>query len=384
MDIDEKYAGWKEIYFNKFFSSTKMPAESINSNGLVMGDGTINLAELMQYLYVCKLLNTDTTISIEDCLKTLNTLVSKAKEYYADKFDFLTFPEYNGFFLRDNCEDAYTGAMKSLTTLENEDPCFSPFISQDQVWNLNPILMAIATCDLCDDDTKTAAADFGYNINAFIKDNKYKVMNPYLSYINHYFTYCPDFDITPNTARQEDRETNFTPDIKVKRGANNWYYSGGTKSCVDAFKGQSKAYTATFRTFLYKCIIFTLDKLYEPLIGLFGHSFKHNSYNCYAATSGIWYNSNFAKSRAKKTNKQLKKKGEFYNWNTDFLAGDHDTIDWDLVKEWLENYTEPDEDATSIDSPIEYLVVYSWYQYHLLFEVDEEEVDEDTEETNNE
>ena len=67
---------------------------------------------------------------------------------------------------------------------EDEDPCYSMFVSQDQIWNLNPILKVLA------DEGSILAKELGYDINSYVSDNGYTIYNPYLSWINHYYHYC--------------------------------------------------------------------------------------------------------------------------------------------------------------------------------------------------
>lgn len=376
MILEDKYTKYKTIYLNKFIKTgdtlsdkgTYTPKSYIDSNMDSIPDGTINLAELMQWVYVCNLNNKYIPeVSIDDCLDTLLRLEQSAYDIYKDLMPKLC--PCLGFFVRDDSTDEGRTDYKTLMNCECfEDPCHSQFVSQDQIWNLNPILKAIAMSKLYDKETTLLAQHIGYNINSYVKDNGYVLYNPYLSQYVHYITYLPKFKQSLSK-RIEERDKNYKPTIKVKRGAYNWYYSGGTKSCVDAFMRSNKTYKGCLRTWLYKLTTFTIDKLYEPLLGLFGKEFKHNAINCYAATSGIWYNKHFANSRAKKTNKWLKTKNDFYNWNTDFLAGNLLKIDWELVKKWLDEYPEPIDIETTtnyrMNSPIKFLCIYEWYQYYL-------------------
>lgn len=178
---------------------------------------------------------------------------------------------------------------------EDEDPCYSMFVSQDQIWNLNPILKVLA------DEGSILAKELGYDMNSYVSDNGYTIYNPYLSWINHYYHYCPTFneDKLKPWDRVEDRKNKFKMTDKVKRGANNWYYSGGTISCVDNFLG--KEYRKNLRTFIYRGIVFFLDRIWHtPLFEKMGVKMKYNAYYCYAATSGIWYDKGFKERLAKR------------------------------------------------------------------------------------
>lgn len=85
---------------------------------------------------------------------------------------------------------------------EDEDPCYSMFVSQDQIWNLNPILKVLA------DEGSILAKELGYDMNSYVSDNGYTIYNPYLSWINHYYHYCPTFneDKLKPWDRVEDRK----------------------------------------------------------------------------------------------------------------------------------------------------------------------------------
>lgn len=188
---------------------------------------------------------------------------------------------------------------------EDEDPCYSMFVSQDQIWNLNPILKVLA------DEGSILAKELGYDMNSYVSDNGYTIYNPYLSWINHYYHYCPTFneDKLKPWDRVEDRKNKFKMTDKVKRGANNWYYSGGTISCVDSFLG--KKYRKNLRTFIYRGIVFFLDRIWHTsLFDRMGVKMKYNAYYCYAATSGIWYDKGFKRRLAKRFNRSLSGGGE--------------------------------------------------------------------------
>lgn len=391
MTLDEKYNKWNDLFWKRFiYASTNdeqgsnIPISSINfdtGRGDV-GDGTINLSELMQFIYVCDLNQVEQPISMYDCVKVISRLEKEAYTYFLNYFKNYAYPNtsyYPGFFLRDDIPyygdqadkineslglNMIASNLGSLMSPDTEDPCYSPFVSQDQVWNLNPMLKIVAD-GTYNASTKEAARSVGYDINYYIKENKYTIYNPYLSYIKHFFCYCPTFNTNKVKPwdRQEDREKHFKPDIKVKRGANNWYYSGGTSSCVDAFDSRaSEGYNHTLRTFLYRGVVWFLDMVYEPVLRLFGKEFKHNSYYCYAATSGIWYGPRFRKRIVEQFNKSFDRGFGLFNPNIVFIAGEHDLIDWDKAKKWLEEYPEPTESGT-VSSPLTFMYIYQWFNY---------------------
>lgn len=374
MTIDEKFEEWKDVFFDKFVKVSSdgceqgscVPLEEIDlerSRGYV-GDGTINLALMMTYLALAEKARDETPISIFSCLQTLDRLHEAALELYkpfkmvSDRFQ----DAVTGFFLRDDIDpygweglDTVVSAYGMFHHID-EDPCASPFTSQDQVWNLSPILMYLAASLGYID-----ATDIGYDMNAFIKDNGYKVTNPYLSWINHYHSYLPSMNESKVKAweREEDREKHFKYDVKVKRGANNWYYSGGTKANVDAFK--KGKYEHDLRTFLYRSEVLFLDRVWWPLVRFVGAGAKENAIYCYAATSGIWYNKKFKKRLSGRFNDSLTE-GMLFGANVAPLVCDPADIDWEAVDFWLDaypSYSEIDKEE-NIWSPIEFMIVYEW------------------------
>ena len=378
MTTREKFEKWNEIFWKDFINLDPttggycIPVEmkEYETGKFKVGDGTINLALLMTYLSLHND-NEKTPVTIDDCLTTITRLEKKAFDYFATKFPIVFDSPKTycpGFFVRDDYDqdDCAWGSWKMLQTLENEDPCHSPFVSQDQVWNLNPILSFIVPNDKSYSHNQKAAREIGYRLNNFIVSNRFKVVNPYLSRIMHFFTYLPSMneDKVKPWERQQDRDDHFKPNIKVKRGANNWYYSGGTAAANDFFITNGHRYNHTLRTSLYKGIVFFLDRIYEPIYKLFTNcDFKHNSYYCYAATSGIWYNSKFKKRFLKKFEKALEQ-GELFEPNLVPLILKPSDLSDSAVNnlfDYFESYKEPDDKDICRLNPIEFLILYKWY-----------------------
>lgn len=380
MTLEDKFKGWYDIYWKNFVyvshlneNGSNIPFEKIDFDSGVgyVGDGTINMAGMLQLLLTDDMLSKTPPVYIGEVLDTLYRLMDAAYEYFDDKFPFLNMGKRNGFFVRDdisNENDRLLDAldlgkvvsnMNMLESLTDEDPCHSPFISQDQVWNLNPILMAIAKKDAL---YKQKAMSIGFIINDYIKTYGYTVYNPYLSMIKHFFNFLPDLK-SDYYERQRIREESYRPDVKVKRGANNWYYSGGTKSCVDAFEGELGGYKHSLRTFIYRGEVFFLDRIWDPLLRLFKTSFKTNAIYCYAATSGIWYDKKFARRLSDRFNTSLRKNNSIFQGNVVFLAGDTDRVDYMLLKKWLDSYPDPEREGL-VESPIQFLYLYNWYKIH--------------------
>lgn len=380
MTLEEKFKGWYDIYWNNFVyvsednrSGSNIPFEKIDFDNNIgyVGDGTINMAGMLQILLTDEYLNRVSPVCIEGVLDAIYRLMDAAYDYFNDKFPFLNMGKRNGFFVRDdisNTNEDLLGAlglnevvsnMNMLESLVNEDPCHSPFVSQDQVWNLSPILMAIAVRHKV---YSTKAMNIGFIINDYIKTYGYTVYNPYLSMIKHFFKFLPDLK-SDYYERQRIREESYRPDVKVKRGANNWYYSGGTKSCVDAFEGELGDYKHSFRTFIYRGEVFFLDRIWDPLLRLFKTSFKTNAIYCYAATSGIWYDKKFARRLSDRFNTSLRKNNSIFQGNVVFLAGDTDRIDLTLLKKWLDSYPDPKKEGV-VESPVQFLYLYNWFKIY--------------------
>lgn len=380
MTLEDKFKRWYDIYWKNFVyishfneNGSNIPFEKIDFDSGIgyVGDGTINMAGMLQLLLTDDMLSNTPPVYIGEVLDALYRLMDAAYEYFDDKFPFLNMGKRNGFFVRDdisNENDRLLDAldlgkvvsnMNMLESLTDEDPCHSPFVSQDQVWNLNPVLMAIAKKDAL---YKQKAMSIGFIINDYIKTYGYTVYNPYLSMIKHFFNFLPDLK-SDYYERQRIREESYRPDVKVKRGANNWYYSGGTKSCVDAFEGELGSYRHSLRTFIYRGEVFFLDRIWDPLLRLFKTSFKTNAIYCYAATSGIWYDKNFARRLSDRFNTSLRKNNSIFQGNVVFLAGDTDRIDYMLLKKWLDSYPDPEKEGV-VESPIQFLYLYNWYKIY--------------------
>ena len=113
MTLDEKYNKWNDLFWKRFIYASKydeqgsnIPLLSINfdtGRGDV-GDGTINLSELMQFIYVCDLNQVEQPIGMYDCVKVISRLEKEAYIYFFNYFKDYTYPDtsyYPGFFLRD-------------------------------------------------------------------------------------------------------------------------------------------------------------------------------------------------------------------------------------------------------------------------------------------
>lgn len=400
MTTQEKVDVIEKFFYNNFIAiptgdglkdvGTCIPAQNIyiknnKINYVNIGDGTCNLAYLMTLIWTKGKCNNGSNfqapITIDHCLSTYCRLEETAFEVFEKYWYVAQYGFEPGFFVRDDINQSnIKSSFKMLNTPVDEDPCHSSFVSQDQVWNLSPVLAQLAK------EGNKRARIIGLDINNYIAKNGYTVYNPYLSKVMHFHTYCPTFneDKVSPWERAEDRIRHYKHTVKVKRGANNWYYSGGTKAAVKFFSNTSPTGGLKFnslREVIYKGIIFVLDRIYEPILRAFtGSDFKHNSYYCYAATSGIWYNGRFKERFISLFNKSCKTAGdgELFEWNiAPFIVGGSTTINvsdlYDylcpLIDKWY-NIANDFNNGNVVDgtysSPISMLV--SWYMYCGLIE----------------
>ena len=372
MTLKEKYNKYKELYFSHFVhkggwdeSGANIPLEKVNLDteyGFT-GDGTINLSYYIQYIYAGFLNNEFTSDDCKNAIKTLDRLckfayfdfIKSYKEYYF-KFE-------PGFFIRDDIKSEYA-EMFNLTRIDssysrciekiNEDPCHSAYVSQDQIWNLLPILSFLRF-------EYNEAFELGKNITEYVVKNKHTVYNPYYSAVLHDWKYVPTFDedkVKP-WERVDDRNSHLKYNIKVKRGANNWYFSYGMKKAYNVFNGDSNTFWSSL---WYKPFIFLADRIYHPYIcKWFGLAVKNTSYYSFGSASGAWCFGSFDKRLIKKFNKSLE-------GNTDsifmpqlaFLSERSNEIDMDKLLNWLNNYPEPNYSG-DINSPIMFLILYTWF-----------------------
>ena len=116
MTIRDKYFGWKDIFFDRFVhccneksdqpQGSNIPLAKINFDNKTgyVEDGTINIAELLQYLWInnkvygCEY----APIDISSVLQTLIRLTENAKFIFDDQPGIHDMIPYRGFFLRDD------------------------------------------------------------------------------------------------------------------------------------------------------------------------------------------------------------------------------------------------------------------------------------------
>lgn len=148
MTIDEKYTKLKSIFFKDFVVATEnyncrgtnIPASKVtksNTTGLKVlywGDGTINMAEYLHYLYVEAVLGDKSCVDkIYWCLKSIERLSLSAYEDEKMKNPNVYFKYEPGFFLRDdisvNSKDLLTLSKwkvvtRTVSNLKMKTPVF--------------------------------------------------------------------------------------------------------------------------------------------------------------------------------------------------------------------------------------------------------------------
>lgn len=385
--IEEKYQDYLQIFKKHFIyiapspndSGSFIPASEAKFEGgecvkVVIGDGTINMAEYLQYLLSCQLLKQDCSNEILNILLSLERLSKKAL------FDsYQSFPNYNfryesGFFLRDDISSefafrfetkeivsGYSGSVEMI----NEDPCFSPFVSQDQIWNLAPILTFLSFYGATN-EIRNKSTTILTNILDYVIQHNHVIYNPYYSYMKHMWTFLPSMNekkVKP-WERIEDRESKLKYDIKVKRGANNWYFAYGFRK---TFEEISDKKISKWKNFVYSLIyyplIFIADRIYYPImIPLFGIKRKDNSYYCLSVSGNVWYSGrkSFLKRVCKIFNKEKR------HWHLAFLESlkqyNINEIDLEALKRYLDEYPELLKVGTVV-SPIKFLTLYNYYKF---------------------
>ena len=279
------------------------------------GDGTINLSQMLQLTFAKYLaakgteLESSLASSLGQQLYIMFRLEDSAKEACGFGDELKT---VSGFFIRDDISyeqrldmglhdlmSSYSQAKEGI----NIDVCQSPFVSQDQIWNLIPILKRIGDENITEGSVSAVAKIIAEDMLKYVIDNNHVIYNPYYSRHLHNWTYCKLG--TPFKDRIEDRDANFKSTVKVKRGAYNWHFAYGFRKSYERFSGKKLSKIKNFLwSMAYIPILFLADVVYhEHICKWFKLPIKQNSYYSLAYTSGVWY-SPFYKKRL--NNKFLK------------------------------------------------------------------------------
>ena len=164
MTIEEKFEKIEEFFWVNYFylligdgtvsnkNGSNIPYQFVifNKDGTHyydVGDGTINIARLWTLLWMKEKLGLTSPITLQHALEVYDRLVETAyinfdvNNWYVNEQGVI-----NGFFLRDDIpfHENIKSNLGMLQDKLHEDPCHSPFVSQDQVWNMNPILAQLA------------------------------------------------------------------------------------------------------------------------------------------------------------------------------------------------------------------------------------------------
>lgn len=396
MTLEQKYSKWLEI-FEKYFivegdaktiSGLNIPLSQINfvnnkPSTSIVGDGTINIATYLNFL-LSNLAGAESSVSYEkyikkilNTLKTLERLEEAAYLSFLEKNNIqgtnLPFSVVKGFFLRDDIRDKdkyifntdrIVSSYSRCIELIDEDPCHSPYTSQDQIWNLLPILYRLS--QFPGGEVSILAKEKARDMLKYVIDNNHKIYNPFYSTLYHFWTYLPTFDenrVKP-WDRIKDRTKKLKYKIKVKRGANNWYFGFGFRKSYENIVGEK---LPKFKNLLYglwyRPFIFLADRIYYPIFGNIIPR-KETSYYSLGLAGKVWYGPGYNNRLINRFNYTLKqwskdKKVELFMPELIFLSDNIDKINYNLLENWLNNYPEPNLSGT-VNSPLIFLMLYNW------------------------
>ena len=194
-----KYNKIKEVFYRDFVYDSSyteqascIPLSSVKNGVGWVGDGTINLAQYLQFLYMEIILGNKTEDDVRNAILVLTRLADTTYDLFFNSNKGIYFKFEKGFFLRDDIhsEDANKFGLSKISSgytngieLKDEDPCFSPFTSQDQIWNLAPILAFLSEKGF------EGARQVGYDIFEYVIRNRHKIYNPYYSALLHPWTF---------------------------------------------------------------------------------------------------------------------------------------------------------------------------------------------------
>ena len=362
----DKYNRIKEVFYRDFVYDSSyteqascIPLSSVKDGAGWVGEGTINLAYYLQFLYTEMILGNKTEDDVRNAILVLTRLADTTYDLFFNSNKGIYFKFEKGFFLRDDIhgEDANKFGLSKISSgytngieLKDEDPCFSPFTSQDQIWNLAPILAFLSEKGF------EEAGQVGYDIFEYVIRNRHKIYNPYYSALLHHWTFLPDMDTDKVKPwdRVSNRNKNLKYKVKVKRGANNWYFSGGFRWAFKKFGGECSTF---WHCLWYKPFIFLADRVYHPYIcKWFGIKVKNNSYYCLGSTNEkSWYGPGFNKRLVKFFNKSLER-SELFMPHLVFLQ-EAECVEGDKLRAYLDKW-----EWDGVNSPIEFLILCNWYK----------------------
>ena len=357
MNINEKFGAYRTLYFKNFLATDipdrYIPLENvIMKNGIgqtaYLGDGSINIAHLMYYFII-----NNQKDEFKKCLDTFDKLVVDAKTI-CDKNNY-PFEIEKGFFLRDNITSKEDAKRYNLSNIMSgydglhqiqEDVCHSPFVSQDQMWNLLPYLLK---------NNFGLGQEQSLNMLDFLYKNKGTVYNPYYSWTKHIWNYCNLKMNYPD--RIKDRIDNFKNTVKVKRGAWNPQLYYGFLKVYKSLGKKIKWYEKLLYAPLYYLTVYGAEFIYYPLMKKYV-PVKNNSWHC--LMSCIDEEQGMLNRMVEKFNESLGRNDlepEFWNLVCTYK---HMHIDRLKLLNWLENYPEPILNGKQ-SSPIIYMTLYKYF-----------------------
>ena len=380
MRIEDKYNRYLDFY-NEYFihegdwneKGNNIPVGTVSfrngeSEMVDIGDGTINLAHHLQFLFSKSLNGENVRSKMYNSLMTLKRLSESAREVYEEKYPKIKFNIEPGFFLRDDIHSDMTGhfntnkirsAYSNSIEMINEDVTWSCYVSQDQLWNLAPALRILF--DNCS-DLKGTVSDISDQLFSYVVDNNHVIYDPHASKVLHYWKYI---DFGEFSGRLERRDKSLKYNIKVKRGANNWYFSYGFRKCLKVLGEVTPNKFITFLSLLwYAPFTFLADKIYYPIVTKFGVERKDNSYHCLAMASDCWCGGEKFWKRLMKRSKNYE---EDYMWLLipELIKKDKlDELDPNFILKYLEDYPEPSING-NMNNPSLFLTMYNYYKYIL-------------------
>lgn len=244
-DLWSKYDKIKEVFYRDFVYDSSyteqascIPLSSVKNGVGWVGDGTINLAQYLQLVYTEMILGYKTKDDVRNAILVLTRLADTTYDLFFNNNKGIYFKFEKGFFLRDDIhsEDASKFGLTKISSgytngieLKDEDPCFSPFTSQDQIWNLAPILAFLSEKGF------EEARQVGYDIFEYVIRNRHKIYNPYYSALLHHWTFLPDMDT--DKVKPWDRVSNRNKTYYCLGSTNekSWYGPGFNKRLVKFF-----------------------------------------------------------------------------------------------------------------------------------------------------
>lgn len=379
MKIEDKYNRYLDFY-NEYFihegiwseEGNNIPASMVSfRNGeselVNMGDGTINLAHHLQFLFSRHLNGEDVKNKLYNSLMTISRLSLSASKEYKRRYPEIDFPLELGFFFRDDVNSkmtdfyhcnkiisAYTNSIERI----DEDVTWSCYVSQDQLWNLAP---ALRIMQWIDEDIKSTSIDISKNLFGYVIDNNHVIYDPHASKILHYWKYI---DFGEFSGRLERRDKSLKYKVKVKRGAYNWYFSYGFRKSLKILGNVTPNKFITFLSLLwYAPFTFLADKIYYPIATKLGVRRKDNSYHCLAFASDCWCGGDKFWKRLLKRVKD--EDNEDYMWLLipELIKKNKiEEIDIDWIINYLEDYPDPIIDG-NMNNPLLFMTMYNYYKY---------------------